>query len=130
MAPYRTARQQREDIMDELRRIKKAVRQQGALLEHLHTQQQSGAVALDDIKKELRKMSTASEAALARLTASVAANTTVDQSILDLVTRLAQEVRDNANDPAALNALADQIDADAQRITEAVNANTPAPPAG
>lgn len=130
MAPYRTARQQREDIMDELRRIKKAVRQQGALLEHLHTHQLSTAAALDDIKKELRKMSAASEAALARLTASVAANTTVDQSILDLVTRLAQEVRDNANDPAALNALADQIDADAQRITEAVNANTPAPPAG
>jgi ABC-type transporter Mla subunit MlaD len=80
---------------------------------------------LKSIKKELTHMS----AEIDRLTASVAALTTAEQSSNALLAQLSQLIRDNANDPAALNALADSIDADTAEITAAVVANTPAAPA-
>jgi len=61
--------------------------------------------------------------------ASVAANTTVTQSVLTLVTGLAQQIRDNAEDPAALEALAGQLDADNAALAKAVTDNTPTAPA-
>lgn len=54
--------------------------------------------------------------------------TSVD-SIRALVAGLAQQIRDNVNDEAALNELADSLDADQAGIAEDVAANTPAPPA-
>lgn len=65
-------------------------------------------------------------AELDRLKASVTALTTVAASSEALMGRLAQLIRDNANDPVALNALADEIDADTAGLAEAVAANTPA----
>lgn len=81
--------------------------------------------------KGMKDMTAASQAAMARLTAAVAANTTVDGSILELVTRLAADIRENADNPAALNAMADQLEADNAKITAKVLENTPAeePPA-
>ncbi len=61
-----------------------------------------------------------------RLTASVTALTTVDDSLVTLVGNLAQAIRDNATDPAALNSLADKLDAEASKVSTAVTANTPA----
>lgn len=61
-----------------------------------------------------------------RLTASVAALTTVEQSAVTLLGQLSQLIRDNAQDPAALNALADSIDDDKNDLAAAVSANTPA----
>lgn len=66
---------------------------------------------------------------LTRITASVAAVKDRDDSIIALVNSLAQQLRDNATDPAAINALADSLDADNQSVVDAVNANTPAAPA-
>lgn len=63
-----------------------------------------------------------------RLTASVANLTTVDDSLVALVGQLAQAIRNNASDPAALNALADSLDTEAQKVSDAVTANTPAAP--
>lgn len=80
---------------------------------------------LKSIKKEQNHMS----AEIDRLTASVASLTTAEQSSNALLAQLSQLIRDNANDPAALNALADSIDADTAEITAAVVANTPAAPA-
>lgn len=64
-----------------------------------------------------------------RLHASVARNTEVSASIVVLVEGLAQQIRDNAEDPDKLRALADEIDASSQREADAVVANTPTPPA-
>jgi uncharacterized coiled-coil protein SlyX len=81
-------------------------------------------ITLATIWKELKKMS----AELDRLTASVAAEKTADESLIALVQGLAQQIRDNATDPAALAALADSLDADQAEIAAAVSANTAPPP--
>jgi hypothetical protein len=65
-----------------------------------------------------------SELSLA-LRGSVAALTNVSASAIALIGGLAQAIRDNAEDPAALNELADQIDADASGLAASVTENTP-----
>ncbi len=67
---------------------------------------------------------------LAAISDAVARETTVVQSAVTLLNELAQELRDAANDPAAVQALADSINSDADALAAAVEANTPAPPAG
>jgi hypothetical protein len=64
--------------------------------------------------------------AVARMTASVEAEETVQASLLTSYAGLAQLVRDNKTNPAALDALADKIDADAAAMAAAVVANTDA----
>jgi hypothetical protein len=64
-------------------------------------------------------------AELDRLTASVAALKTKEQSLIALVKGLAQLIRDNVNNGPALTALADEIDADAGEMQAAVDENTP-----
>lgn len=63
---------------------------------------------------------------LDRLTASIAGMKTVGQSSNALLRKLAQMIRDNANDPAALTALADDVDAQSADMSAAVVENTPA----
>lgn len=75
---------------------------------------------------QLEHMETKLSAEIDRLTASVTALTTVDDSLVALVGNLAQAIRDNATDPAALNALADKLDAESIKVADAVTANTPA----
>lgn len=70
--------------------------------------------------------------ALAALTQKVNEVATVDDSIITLVNGLAQQIRDlvaaGTIQPADLTALADQLEADNQKIRDAVTANTtPAP---
>lgn len=65
-------------------------------------------------------------AQLDRLATEVSENTTVVNSAITLINGLAQQIRDNATDPAALTALADQLDAQSNALSEAVAANTPA----
>ena len=81
-------------------------------------------VALREQTKETSNMSQVTD----RLTASVGALTNVAQSATALLNNLAQEIRDSAGDPVALNALADTIDSDVKELTDAVTANTPATP--
>ncbi len=78
---------------------------------------------LQPIIRELRKMS----AELDRLTTEVTESRTAVDSVLALVAGLAQQIRDNATDPAALTALADQLDQQQADIAAAVTANTPTP---
>jgi DNA uptake protein ComE-like DNA-binding protein len=63
-----------------------------------------------------------------RLAASVAAETTVEQSAVVLLGQLSQLIRDNATDPVALAKIADDIDGNAKTLADAVTANTPTPP--
>lgn len=51
---------------------------------------------------------------------------TVVQSAVTLLQQVAQDIRDNADNQRKINALADQLDAQAQALAQAVAANTPA----
>lgn len=62
------------------------------------------------------------------LTASVQANTDAEQSAITLITQLADEIRANAGDQAAVDALATQLQDQAASLAAAVVANTPAEP--
>ena len=86
-------------------------------LEHQHEM-------LHQIKEGMIHMS----AALDRITAEVAETKTAVASVLTLVAGLAEQIRNNAEDPVALNALADDLDAAQADIAAAVAANTPTPP--
>lgn len=63
---------------------------------------------------------------LTALTAAVTNNTTVDESAIALLNQLGDLIRQNATDPAALAALADQLDSESANLAAAVTANTPA----
>lgn len=63
---------------------------------------------------------------LTRLTAEVTETTTAIDSAIVLLGQLADLIRANATDPAALDALADQLDTEGNALAAAVVANTPA----
>jgi peptidoglycan hydrolase CwlO-like protein len=62
------------------------------------------------------------------LTASVSNATTVEQSAIDLINGLAAQIASLKNDPAALQALSDSLNAKSADLAAAVTANTPAAP--
>lgn len=66
-------------------------------------------------------------AELERLTTEVTEIGAVVDSAVTLINGLAQQIRDLATDPAALNALADELDTKANALAAAVAANTPTP---
>lgn len=68
-------------------------------------------------------------AGLDRLKEEVAENSTLIGSVTTLLNSLSQQIRDNAEDPEALNALADELDAQNASLAAAVEANTPTAPA-
>ena len=59
------------------------------------------------------------------LTAQVAANTEVEASAVILINGLAAKLLEFANDPAAIIALAGQLQTSANALAAAVAANTP-----
>jgi hypothetical protein len=69
-------------------------------------------------------------ATLADIQAAVAAEKTVEDSVVALLGQISQQLKDAiaANDPAAMQAVVDQIDAHTQALSDAVTANTPAAP--
>jgi cephalosporin hydroxylase len=67
----------------------------------------------------------AMSAELDRLTAQVAATTTIEQSAITLIQGIAQQLRDAATDPAKITALADSLHTSADALAAAVTANTP-----
>lgn len=76
----------------------------------------------DELLKELRKMS----AAMDRVKTEVSELKTVNAGVIALVSGLAQQIRDNATDEAALTAIADELDAESTALAAAVAVNTPA----
>jgi chromosome segregation ATPase len=79
--------------------------------------------ALGEILERLNNMS----AELDTLTAEVAETGTVVDSAIALIEGLAQQIRDLANDPAALAQLAADLDAKTNALAAAVSANTSTP---
>lgn len=65
---------------------------------------------------------------LDRLTAEVAETKTVAASAKAMIAGLAQQIRDNATDEAALNQLADDLDSSTNDLAGALTENTPAEP--
>lgn len=63
---------------------------------------------------------------LSALSTEVEQNASAIDSAAVLLGTLSQQIRDLSTDPAALQALADQIDANTATLTTAVAANTPA----
>lgn len=86
------------------------------MLEHNHT-------LIHQLLNEVHTMS----ASLDRLTAEVAETNAVIDSAITLINGLAQAIRDAATDPAALEALATELDTKANELAGAVAANTPTP---
>jgi septal ring factor EnvC (AmiA/AmiB activator) len=103
--------------------IKRLDHQHEHLLE-IKQAQEAQAKLLARTFRKVGKMS----AELDRLTTEVAETKTAVASVLALVEGLAQQIRDNATDPVALNKLADDLDAAQQDIAAAVTANTPPTP--
>lgn len=60
-----------------------------------------------------------------RLETEVAQNNDAVQSVITLLTSIAQEIRDSAANQAKITALADRLDAQTQALADAVVANTP-----
>lgn len=62
------------------------------------------------------------------LKAAVSRNTSVDDSVLALLQGISQQLKDAqaANDPQAIADVIAQLDANTQKMTDAVTANTPA----
>jgi hypothetical protein len=65
---------------------------------------------------------------LSALEAEVADNSSAVDSAITLLGSLAQQIRDAAGDPAAIQAIADGIDANTGRLAAAVAQGTPAEP--
>lgn len=61
------------------------------------------------------------------LKAAVTRNTSVDDSVLALLQGISQQLKDAqaANDPQAITDIIAQLDANTQKMTDAVTANTP-----
>lgn len=62
------------------------------------------------------------------VSAAVAAESTVDDSIITLLNQIVQQLKDAqaSNDPAALDAVVAGIQANTKKLSDAVTANTPA----
>lgn len=65
--------------------------------------------------------------ALDDLTARVQENATVTGSVVTLINGLAAQIAAAANDPAKIQALAQELQASTQALSDAVQANTPPP---
>ena len=81
-----------------------------------------GVVSLAELKEKIEAMSLAVE----NLQAAVAANTSATQSAILLLNQIAGDLRENAADEAAILAIADQVETNAEALAAAVVANTPA----
>lgn len=84
----------------------------------------------DDTKRVLNKLIKRIERIMTKLddlNAAVARNTAVDDSVITLLEGIVQQLKDaNASsDPAAIDKLIAQLDANTQKMTDAVTRNTP-----
>lgn len=73
-----------------------------------------------EVLAAIHKLGEDMTAAMQRLTDSLAKEKDAIEAMRILLGTLAQEIRDNADDPVALNAMADQIDAESGTITDAI----------
>lgn len=82
------------------------------------------AQSFADIHNHMRAMEAKIMATMQDLADKVAALETVEDSAIALITGLAEQVRNLAPTQDAINALADKLDADKEKLSAAVTANT------
>jgi hypothetical protein len=89
---------------------------------------EDGPQTTDPILRKILRGEQAIMASVADLQAKVANATTIEESAVTLIQGLSQQLRDNATDPAAIQAMADQLDSATADLSSAISANTPADP--
>lgn len=77
---------------------------------------------------ELAKLMKGFAMDLTALKAQVEKNNQVIESAITLINGLADQIRNSANDPAAIQAIADSMNAESEKLAAAIAANTPAAP--
>lgn len=99
-------------------------------IDQLHVHLPPGSDEPDADTRELlaalERSGTAMAGAMDRLRQEVAEAKTVKESAKALLQRLGQQIRDNINNEAELNRLADELDRDSNDLATAVTENTPA----
>lgn len=94
---------------------------------YIHDTPNEGVISLlkQILKKESIIMATMNDLVIA-----IQGNTAIDEGVVILLTGLSQQLKDAqaSNDPAALEAAIQQIDANTKKLSDAVIANTPAAP--
>jgi chromosome segregation ATPase len=106
---------------------------QAAQLDAIHAQVEYLSAAMRVVLTKLGlslEWEKAMSAEIDRIKTSVTQLTSVTQGAVTLLGQLAQRVRDLQADPAALTALADEIDQRKAELAQAVTTNTPAAPGG
>lgn len=94
------------ELMHVLRRMERKL---NLLLRNTRKMEHEMSVEFDDLKREVEESRTVTESAAA------------------LIQGLADEIRANKDDPAALEELAKALDAQTQSLASSVSANTPNP---
>ena len=84
------------------------------------------ADAKDEILAAIKKNRTEETVDLTQILAKVTAQTTVIEGAKTLLGQLSDLIKNNANNPTALQQIADAIDANTTELSGAIVANTPA----
>src|SRR5690349_13322732 len=92
---------------------------------HMHQEPDRTDLILQRLA-DLHSQGEAMSAQLDRLKQEVAESKTVTESAIAMIGNLAQQIRDLKDDPAALEALANDLDSQQQALAAAVTENTPA----
>lgn len=90
---------------------------------------ESGVGSVRRIAAQQKEIAVMAQEDIDRLKRIVAENTSVTNSVVTLLQGLAQQIREASDDPEEIRNLADQLNADVRKLTEAVTANTPPQPA-
>ncbi len=80
------------------------------------------------IQKAIREGDTEVNKALEKLAAKVNRSTEVSESAIALIKGLSAQIRERANDPAAIEALAAELEESSAKLAQALVENTPADP--
>jgi chromosome segregation ATPase len=101
------------ELMHVLRRMERKL---NALLRHARKNELMETEMAQDMEQAFKQMTDKVEKA-----------TTVMESAEELIQGLADEIRNNHDDPTAMLALADKLDAKTQELSQKITANTPNP---
>lgn len=85
---------------------------------------ESGMGSVRKIAEKQKEIAVMAQEDIDRLKRIVAENTSVTNSVVTLIQGLAQQIREASDDPEEIRNLADQLNADVRKLTEAVTANS------
>ena len=83
---------------------------------------------LDSLRRAETRRAEMAQADIDRLKAAVTRIEEAGPAVVALITGLAQQIRDAADDPAELQSLSERLETQAQALADAALSNTPATP--